>query len=203
MKTIDPQDYEISIRKVREDSETVFRATVRELPDVAVYEDTYAAAYDVVCDVIRNLYEQAKEQKRNFPAPFADDSNFTGRVTLRMPKNLHRQIATVSRAEGVSLNHLITTALATYVGTLMTQKAFGEQTGQVEISAFEAFSGRPIHIQESKVLEIPADTSFANPWKGQKAIIIGAVQRKVVRDLPVAQKTPASIGLRRVASDKH
>jgi predicted HicB family RNase H-like nuclease len=115
MNKFDPQTYEISTRRVTEDGETLFKGTVKELPDVAVYESSPDAAYDAVVCVIAELQKQAAEQKREFPAPSASDDEFSGRVTLRMPKTLHRQISSCASREGVSLNHLITTVIASYV----------------------------------------------------------------------------------------
>jgi predicted HicB family RNase H-like nuclease len=189
MKKIDPQDYEISIRKTHEDGETLFKATVRELPDVAVYEDTYNAAYDAVCVVIQNLYEQARENKREFPAPYADEAAYTGRVTLRMPRHLHRQIAAASRAERVSLNHLITTALATYVGTLMTHT----HVPTAKVAEFDVFGfvTQSPKVQQIQVIDQPADTTLANPWQGATT----PQHRRVLRRLDLGSEAFSPVGL--------
>jgi hypothetical protein len=117
-KAFDPQTYEISIRRVVEDGEVLFKGTVRELPDVAVYEETYKDAYDGVVCVIKELHRQAVEQGRPFPQPAQAEEEFSGRVTLRLTKTVHRHAAIAAAREGVSLNHFISTVVATHVGAL-------------------------------------------------------------------------------------
>jgi predicted HicB family RNase H-like nuclease len=117
-KSFDPQAYEIAIRRVVEDGEVLFKGTVRELPDVAVYQESYKDAYDGVVCVIQELHSQAVEQARPFPQPSEVEEEFSGRVTLRLTKTIHRHAALAAEREGVSLNHFISTVVATYVGAL-------------------------------------------------------------------------------------
>lgn len=42
---------------------------------------------------------------------------YSGKINLRMPKSLHHDLAHRAQQEGVSLNQLIVTSLARYVGT--------------------------------------------------------------------------------------
>lgn len=46
----------------------------------------------------------------------------SGRITLRMPKSLHNNLSRIAEAEGVSLNTLITTVLASYSGSKQAKK---------------------------------------------------------------------------------
>jgi hypothetical protein len=41
-----------------------------------------------------------------------EERNFNGRLLLRLPKSLHRELALTAEAEGVSLNHFICVVLA-------------------------------------------------------------------------------------------
>lgn len=120
MKTtsFDPQAYEIAIRRVVEDGEVLFKGTVKELADVEVYEKNQRAAYDAVVCVIRELHKQALDHGRPFPEPSEVQEEFSGRITLRLTKTVHRQVALAAEREGVSLNHFISTVVSTYVGAL-------------------------------------------------------------------------------------
>lgn len=117
-KVFDPQAYEIAIRRVVEDGDVLFKATVRELPDVAVFEGTYNAAYDEVVCVIRELHKQSVEQGRPFPEPSEVEEEFSGRITLRLIKTVHRRAAIAAHREGVSLNHFLSSIVSIHVGAL-------------------------------------------------------------------------------------
>jgi predicted HicB family RNase H-like nuclease len=116
--TIDPAKYTIAIQQREVDGEVMFAARVKELPDVEVFESLAEEAYSAALEVIRSLASLADEENREFPAPskISEDEEFSGRVTLRMPKGLHQKIAAVSEREGVSLNQYIVTVLATAAG---------------------------------------------------------------------------------------
>ncbi len=50
------------------------------------------------------------------PQPYESETQFSGRVTLRLPKTLHRGLATKAEEEGMSLNQLMVSVLATFRG---------------------------------------------------------------------------------------
>lgn len=112
----DPHAYSIVIRRVTEDGERLFHGTVRELPDLATYEATYRRAYDLLIDAIESLHKDADAAGRPFPSPEQTQGEFSGRVTLRMPTSLHRDVARMAENEGSSLNTFIITVLAEQVG---------------------------------------------------------------------------------------
>jgi predicted RNase H-like HicB family nuclease len=108
--------YAITVRKVCVEDADLWRATVRELPDVAEFADTRDEAIEIILDTINNLRAAASEEGRSFPEPIEDEEEFSGRVTLRMPKSLHRAVAGRAQEEDVSINSYIVTALATTLG---------------------------------------------------------------------------------------
>lgn len=113
----DPHDYTITVKRVREDNTDVFRATVRELPHVQAYGDTYAEAYEIAIDAIEGLQELAAEDGAPFPEPNKEENiEWSGRVTLRLPKSLHRRASVVADEEGVSFNQFLVSIIAEAVG---------------------------------------------------------------------------------------
>lgn len=108
----DPERYSIMVRKVHVDGEDLWRATVRELPDVAEFAATRDEAVALAHDAIIDLQDSAAEDNRPFPEPLEDDEEYSGRITLRLPKSLHRAIALKATEEDVSLNWYIVTNLA-------------------------------------------------------------------------------------------
>jgi len=106
------EHYAITVRRVSIEGEEFWRATVRELPDVAEFAETRDEAIDLALDSIETLKQAAKEEGREFPEPLEEEDEYSGRVTLRLPKSLHREIATQAQLEDVSLNSYIVATLA-------------------------------------------------------------------------------------------
>lgn len=115
---IDAHAYNISVRRGEFEGETLFEARVRELPDLVEYGETYAEAYDLAIDAIETTAEMFAELGRALPAPLAPTDDYSGRVTLRLPKSLHRVLAEIAETEGVSLNQHIVNILTYYSGYL-------------------------------------------------------------------------------------
>lgn len=112
----DASRYTISIKKIDEDGQILYQATVKELPDVGPYAENPHQAYELALDIIKTLNEMATEEGRHFPAPTETETEFSGRFTLRLPKTLHRKAAQLSDSEGVSLNQFFVSVIAESVG---------------------------------------------------------------------------------------
>jgi hypothetical protein len=54
----------------------------------------------------------SKEQGKVFPAPMEAAREFSGRITLRVPKHLHATLDSLARADDVSLNTWLVSALS-------------------------------------------------------------------------------------------
>jgi predicted HicB family RNase H-like nuclease len=113
---IDPHAYNISVRRGMFDGEDLFEARVKELPDVTEYGETYQEAYELAVDTIETAAAAFAEQGRPFPPAQAPADDFSGRVTLRIPRSLHRALAAAADDEGVSLNAHLVGVLTYYSG---------------------------------------------------------------------------------------
>lgn len=114
--SFDASRYRVTIQAVEEDGDRFLRGTVAELPNVAVFGDSYAEVASEVLEVIGRLREMAVAQGKAFPQPHAATTEFSGRVTLRVPKALHARMADCATSDEVSLNTWIVTALGVQVG---------------------------------------------------------------------------------------
>lgn len=139
---MNPHDYGITVRRTTEDGEPHFEARVRELPDVIEYADTAQEAYDLAIDTIETTAEALAEQGRDMPLPHPITDDYSGRVTLRVPKTLHRALAMTAEEEGVSLNQHIVTVLGFYIG-LRTPTAPPVTWHESTSSPLEATGHRP------------------------------------------------------------
>lgn len=113
---IDPHAYNISIRRDAFDGEVLFEARIKELPDLIEFGETYEEAYELALDSIQTTAEIFAEKGRAFPQPGIPVDDFSGRVTLRLPRSLHRALAAAADEEGVSLNQHMTNVLTYYSG---------------------------------------------------------------------------------------
>lgn len=112
----DPYDYNITIRRTEIEGETCFEARVKELPDLTEYGDTFEEAYALAVDAIETTMEVLVEKGRAMPAPYKPADDYSGRVTLRLSKSLHRALAETAEEEGVSLNQHLVNILSYYSG---------------------------------------------------------------------------------------
>jgi hypothetical protein len=58
-------------------------------------------------------------------------------MSLRLPESLHRKVRELAEQEGVSINQLVTTALAEKVAALMTVEYLAERAGRGSRKEFE------------------------------------------------------------------
>ena len=112
----DPHAYNITIRKGDFDGEVYFEARVKELPDLTEYADSHDEAYQLVVDAIETTAEVFQEKGREMPTPHIPADDFSGRVTLRLPKSLHRAMVEASEDEGISLNQYMVNVLSYFSG---------------------------------------------------------------------------------------
>ncbi|MEN1925802.1 toxin-antitoxin system HicB family antitoxin [Luteimonas qiangzhengi] len=110
----DAHAYNITIRKAVIEGEDIYEARIRELPDVTEYADTAEEAHALAIDTIETTATILAERGQAMPVPYVPADDYSGRVTLRLPRSLHRALAEAADSERVSLNqHLV--GILTYV----------------------------------------------------------------------------------------
>ena len=126
--------YKIALQEVTLDGETFVEATVKEFPDVAVYEESADQAYAVALETVESLIEMAEEMGHQVPMPSArENEEFSGKMTFRPGRRLHREIAAAADADGLSQNQWLCNVVAQAV-TLNRAK---NQLREVAANAFE------------------------------------------------------------------
>jgi predicted RNase H-like HicB family nuclease len=114
--SIDPSAYNITIRRGVFEGDTLFEARIKELPDLVEYGESYEEAYELAVDAIETTAEIFAEKGKAFPVPHVPADEFSGRVTLRLPRSLHRALAEAADGEGVSLNRHLVDILSYFSG---------------------------------------------------------------------------------------
>ena len=144
---MNPGNYNISIRRVLVDDEELFEARIRELPDATEYADTMEEAYELALDTIETTAEIFAEQGRPFPEPASIVEDYSGRVTLRVPKSLHRSLALAAEDEAISLNQYLVSLLAFHAGTSFSEPV---EKADFESRKFKTPASRLQGVMENK-----------------------------------------------------
>ena len=103
--------YSIVVEPLSEEDGGGFVATVPDLPGCMADGDTHDAALADAHAAIDAWTEEARRLGRPVPAP----GSSLGQWRQRVPRTLHRKLKLRAEAEGVSLNQLVTVALADYI----------------------------------------------------------------------------------------
>jgi predicted HicB family RNase H-like nuclease len=110
--TYKAEDYHYTVAWSDEDE--AFIGRVAEFPSLAAHGDTLASALQEIIFVVEGALEDLEESGESMPVPFSRRT-YSGRINVRMPEHLHRQLAIEAKQKGVSLNRWINTKLETPV----------------------------------------------------------------------------------------
>jgi predicted HicB family RNase H-like nuclease len=108
-KQYDTKDYLYSVVWSEEDE--AFIGRVLEFPSLVAHGSTQAKALSEIRSVVQFAFEDLRDSGEEVPEPL-NKRPYSGKLNVRLPKYLHRQLAIEAAEEGVSLNQLISTKLA-------------------------------------------------------------------------------------------
>ena len=93
---------------------------IPELPYCMSQGDTVEEAMEMIRDAQRGWLTVALENGDAIPDPqepsYTSDAGYSGKFNVRVPKELHRDLAQAAEQQGVSLNLFVATALARALG---------------------------------------------------------------------------------------
>ena len=109
----DVASYRISVVRAGEEPDVAWLAEIEELPNCSARGATPEEAVRRVWDAAEERLPQAQrreggDDRRQLTTP----ARHSGKLLVRMPATLHDELARAAENEGVSLNQLITGALA-------------------------------------------------------------------------------------------
>ncbi len=103
-----------------------YTAEIPDLPGCITCADRPEELWEMIADAKRGWLELALEDGDPIPGPSvpAPGDEPSGKLTVSMPRSLHRKLAEQARREEVSLNQFINVALAEIIGakTAMAKK---------------------------------------------------------------------------------
>lgn len=106
------------------DGSTVWVVEFPDLPGCSAVGNTEEEAL-AESKVASELWlDEYFEENKCYPVPKEISNSFSGRLLVRMPKTLHKELAAEAEEEGVSLNSLVVALLAQNYGRKMTKPTF-------------------------------------------------------------------------------
>jgi predicted HicB family RNase H-like nuclease len=107
-------EYPLAITPYSDCDFTGYRAFLIDIPAVESLGATPEEAVADLEDAKKEWFAYAKAKGIHIPSPdiaFNQRVGYNGRVTLRMPRSLHQQVAQKAALEGVSLNSYLNSAI--------------------------------------------------------------------------------------------
>lgn len=105
----DPQKYTYRVIWSEEDHEYV--GLCAELPSLSHLARSQAKALNGIVELVTDVLRDMARTKEPAPPPLSIQE-FKGKIAVRVPPQLHRELATAAAEQGVSLNRLISQKLA-------------------------------------------------------------------------------------------
>lgn len=99
------QDY-YSYRIFWSDEDNCYIGICLEFPSLSACEDTQEDALREIKSVVNFCVESLKEENKPIPEPIVK-KKYSGKLSLRIPEEIHRKITLRATEEGVSLNQYI------------------------------------------------------------------------------------------------
>ena len=109
-----------------------YAAQILEFPGCFSEGATLEEAYENLQEAAESWLESALSQRMAIPEPFVSQG-YSGTVSLRLPKSIHRRAAQYAHRDGVSLNQFLVSAIAARVGA--------EDQAAAIISRFDEYLG--------------------------------------------------------------
>lgn len=112
-------NYKIEIHSLAPEDGGGFLATVPSLPGCMSDGETPEEALNNVKDAIAAWLETAKELGRTIPEPdvqYKTSNDYSGKLSLRIPKYLHKKLSEKAHEEEVSINQLIQSYISFGIG---------------------------------------------------------------------------------------
>jgi predicted RNase H-like HicB family nuclease len=102
-------------RVVVPEDDGTFRAEIVEFPGCIAVGDTAAEALANLESVAESWLQATIAKGLHVPEPI-ENTEFSGKLVVRLPKTLHKKAAHAAAREGVSLNQFIVSCIAEQVG---------------------------------------------------------------------------------------
>jgi len=101
------KEYPYKIEKVSKEDGGGYFITYPDLPGCMSDGGTLEEALKMGEDARISWMETAIELGKNIPEPYSCIDNYKGRITVRVPKSMHKELIDEAKEEGISLNQYL------------------------------------------------------------------------------------------------
>lgn len=99
--------YPYELRMLTEEEGGGFFIKYPDLPGCMSDGETAEEAIQMGEDAKKCWLQSKIEQGKEIPLPFSSNNKYNGRITVRTPKSLHKELIEKADAEGISLNQYL------------------------------------------------------------------------------------------------
>ena len=110
-------DYELIIKKCKKEDGGGYIVTCPDLVGFLTGGDTLEEVQNNIVESKRTYFD-AFEDNEEIPLPGSCELKFNGKILIRTPKSLHKELVELSEKENISLNQYILYLLSKGVSTL-------------------------------------------------------------------------------------
>lgn len=101
------KEYPYKIEKLSKEDGGGYLITYPDLPGCMSDGESLEEALRMGEDARISWIETAIELGKDIPEPYSYMNNYKGRITLRVPKSMHKQLIDEAKDEGISLNQYL------------------------------------------------------------------------------------------------
>ena len=133
------------VRRLLPAEEGGYTASIQEFPGLVAEGDTAEEALANLEKAALSWLDVSLANGREIREPISLDS-YSGKIALRIPRGLHQQVAALAECEECSVNQLLTTAIAIYVGNLQSTSKDSRVIRQVKPKLLDDAIYRPMAV---------------------------------------------------------
>ena len=133
------QQYAVFLRPLSQEEGGGWLAEIRDLPGCISDGETQEEALKNIEEAKKAWIVTALQRGLEIPLPRQVEDSYSGRLTLRMPRTLHKKLARAAEEEGISLNQFILSLLSTGYGMLYENSALREAAQQKQEAYWSFF----------------------------------------------------------------
>lgn len=145
--------YSIAVRQTEVDGELFFEGRAKEFPHLVAYETSHAEAYEAVLALIEDSLEILAAEGTKIPVPAEHEVEYSGRVTLRLPKSIHKILAEAADSDDCSLNQFIVNSLCEVIGFRRAQEDI-TRAWQPQVAKHRNLRGRHLTVVSAQSLPV-------------------------------------------------
>lgn len=135
--------YSISVTPVDTgDGEIEFEARFNQFPDIIGVGDDENEAIKEARINLKLYFDYCQDNKIAIPTPILNSwtNDYSGKITLRMPKSLHRDLDEFAEKDGMSINAIANDAIRQYLMCKTVNEIKEEAINEVKRTGFETRS---------------------------------------------------------------